>query len=341
MCEKMDNDWSSIDVTEDRSSPDYTPDPSLPKIGDIQLLKLLDEATQIYDAFDMSDGRLVTARRLDYAKHMRRLRLARRLSTRVEYSQDDMRIYNLLFPTGTRFVLHKENGKEGEESKLYYYWFEPPHHGSVHAYVIDKKRLEEQQAKEYFRQICDIVHFCHSRGVIIRDLKLRKFVFADQRRQTVKLDDLDDTAICPEDKSNPDAADIEDFDPENDQLCDRHGCPAYVSPEILDLSKKWYSGRASDVWSLGVLLYVLLLGRYPFYDATPAGLFTKIRQAKIQLSDNDGVPLEARSLIRCLLRRDPKERPSVDEILAHPWLKPRDYRASFKIFDSHGAVCWK
>jgi serine/threonine protein kinase len=71
-------------------------------------------------------------------------------------------------------------------------------------------------------------------------------------------------------------------------------------------------------------LYVVLYGRYPFYDTTPARLFAKIRQAQIHLADEAGISFEARLLIRCLLRRDPTERPSAMDILAHPWLQSGD-----------------
>lgn len=329
-----------INTMEDLKLPDDVNSIQFPKIGNVQLLKLVDENQKIYDGLDLLHGRFVTVRQLDHKKHMRRLRLASRLSIGLGDCEDNKRIYELLMPASSTYVLRREKTASGE-FKLYYYWIEPPNHGSLHAYVIERKRLPELQSKEYFRQICQIVEFCHARGVVIRDLKLRKFVFADARRQTVKLDDLDETAICPENKSDPNLIDYDDFDPEDDKLCDRHGCPAYVSPEILDLSKKWYSGKASDVWSLGVLLYVLLVGRYPFYDVTPAGLFTKIRQARIHLSDQDGVRLEARLLIRCMLRRDPKERPTVTEVLANSWLQPKDYRACFKVFDSAACVFWK
>merc|ERR1719204_2210174 len=56
-----------------------------------------------------------------------------------------------------------------------------------------------------------------------------------------------------------------------------HGCPAYVSPEILRTNTR-YSGRAADMWGLGVMLYTMLVGRYPFHGAEHSGLFAKIRR---------------------------------------------------------------
>lgn len=190
----------------------------------------------------------------------------------------------------TTYLLYKEKLSEDINPKIYYYSFEPSNYGYLHSYVVKAKRLTEDQSKYYFRQICHIVEFCHSRSVIIQELKLRKFVFADRYRQIVKLDNVDEMALCSdkESKMNSELPDVDE-----DFICNRHGCPTYVSPEILDPSKKWYSGKAADVWNLGVLLYVLTLGRYPFYDVNPAALLAKIRQARIQLSDKDGACYDA------------------------------------------------
>lgn len=72
-------------------------------------------------------------------------------------------------------------------------------------------------------------------------------------------------------------------DPFDDRLSDRHGCPAYVSPEIVSLNETTYGGRAADMWSAGVLLYVMFIGRYPFYDNTAVRLFEKIRRGDVRL----------------------------------------------------------
>ena len=105
-------------------------------------------------------------------------------------------------------------------------------------------------------------------------------------------------------------------DEDNDCLADKHGCPAYVSPEILNTSHG-YSGRAADVWSAGVMLYTLLIGRYPFHDVEPSALFSKIRRGEYHIPDT--VSSRAKCLIRSLLRQQPTERLSAEEVLQHPW----------------------
>lgn len=103
----------------------------------------------------------------------------------------------------------------------------------------------------------------------------------------------------------------------DDSLEDKHGCPAYVGPEILS-SKSSYSGKAADMWSLGVALYTLLVGCYPFQDTKPASLFGKIRRGRFAVPED--LSPKARCLIRCLLRKDPAERLTASGILLHPWL---------------------
>jgi len=95
-----------------------------------------------------------------------------------------------------------------------------------------------------------------------------------------------------------------------------------VSPEILDLQRESYSGKAADIWSLGVLLFVMFVGRYPFYDTTAVGLFDKIRQARFCIPDVE-MSMEAKILLHGLLRPDPEERPTAEQLLNLPWLQSR------------------
>ncbi|XP_048363129.1 tribbles homolog 1 [Sphaerodactylus townsendi] len=173
--------------------------------------------------------------------------------------------------------------------------------GDMHSYLRSCKRLPEQQAARLFKQIVSAVAHCHQSAIVLGDLKLRKFVFSSEERTQLRLESLEDTHIIKG---------------EDDALSDKHGCPAYVSPEILNTTGT-YSGKSADVWSLGVMLYTLLVGRYPFHDSDPSALFSKIRRGQFCIPEH--VSPKARCLIRSLLRRDPSERLSAPEILLHPW----------------------
>jgi len=121
-------------------------------------------------------------------------------------------------------------------------------------------------------------------------------------RTELKLEGLEDACV------------LEDED--NDKLSDKHGCPAYVSPEIL-VTVDSYSGKAADVWSIGVMLYTMLIGRYPFHDTEAAALFTKIRRGLYSIPDT--ISSRAKCLIKNLLRRNPRERLRAEDIISHPW----------------------
>ncbi|XP_060631849.2 tribbles homolog 1 [Anolis sagrei] len=173
--------------------------------------------------------------------------------------------------------------------------------GDMHSYVRSCKRLPEQEAARLFKQIVSAVAHCHQSAIVLGDLKLRKFVFSSEERTQLRLESLEDTHIIKG---------------EDDALSDKHGCPAYVSPEILNTTGT-YSGKSADVWSLGVMLYTLLVGRYPFHDSDPTTLFSKIRRGQFCIPDH--ISPKARCLIRSLLRREPSERLTAAEILLHPW----------------------
>ncbi|KYO45169.1 tribbles-like protein 1 isoform B [Alligator mississippiensis] len=175
--------------------------------------------------------------------------------------------------------------------------------GDMHSYVRSCKRLREEEAARLFKQIVSAVAHCHQSAIVLGDLKLRKFVFSNEERTQLRLESLEDTHIIKG---------------EDDALSDKHGCPAYVSPEILNTTGT-YSGKSADVWSLGVMLYTLLVGRYPFHDSDPSTLFSKIRRGQFCIPDY--VSPKARCLIRSLLRREPSERLTAPEILLHPWFE--------------------
>lgn len=181
------------------------------------------------------------------------------------------------------------------------------HHGDLHSYVRVRRRLREVEAQRLFTKVAVTVAACHDAGLVLRDLKLRKFVFTDPERQQLSLESLEDSVLVGDE----------------DWLQDKHGCPAYVAPEILTSSS--YSGKAADMWGLGVMLYTMLVGRYPFHDSDTSSLFAKIRCGEFKVPE--WVSSRARHLITALLRRDPARRLAVQDVLSHPWLTrpPRDH----------------
>jgi len=193
------------------------------------------------------------------------------------------------------------------------YLIMPKHYGSVHSYLLEKGNLREAEAANIFKQMVEIVQHCHSKGIVLRDIKLGKFVFADKSKSVLKLESLEDATLL--------------MDPSNDSLDDKHGCPNYVSPEKAQTLKSnlRYPGKASDIWCLGVILYTMLSGRYPFNDTNQARLFQKIRSGSFV---GLNVSSSAQSMINALLRKSPKERPDCGEILRSTWIRRHCYPGS-------------
>ncbi|XP_046401936.1 tribbles homolog 3-like [Ischnura elegans] len=212
----------------------------------------------------------------------------------------------------------------------------PAPHGHLHSHVRSKRRLRESEARRLFRQMAAAVRDCHARGLVLRDLKLRKFVFADAHRTHLRLESLEDAVVVGSDTVGAGFGDeaFADYSPafpssyaapgrgsweqeDDDRLLEKRGCPAYVPPEVLRSGEK-YSGRAADMWSLGVVLYTMLVGRYPFSGGEHASLFARISRGRFGLPE--ALSARARCLVRSLLRREPGERPSAADVLLHPWL---------------------
>ncbi|XP_004631011.1 tribbles homolog 3 [Octodon degus] len=181
--------------------------------------------------------------------------------------------------------------------------FFPRTHGDLHSLVRSRRRIPEPEAALLFRQMASALAHCHRHGLVLRDLKLCRFVFTNCERTKLVLENLEDACVL----TGPD-----------DQLWDKQACPAYVGPEILS-SRASYSGKAADIWSLGVALFTMLAGHYPFQDSEPTLLFGKIRRGAFELPA--GLSAPARCLVRCLLRREPAERLTASGILLHPWLQ--------------------
>ncbi|XP_026989673.1 tribbles homolog 1 [Tachysurus fulvidraco] len=250
------------------------------RIGQFLLLPSVDPSAA-HSAWDMDTGEELVCKVFDMGQY-----------------QEKIRAYSVL-------PRHRNIGQIKDiilgERKAYV--FQEKDYGDMHTFVKSCKRLPEEQASKLFYQIASAVAHCHQNSIVLGDLKLRKFVFADEKRTLLKLGGLEDCRI---------------LSGEDDSVSDTHGCPAYVSPEILSGGGS-YSGKRADAWSLGIMLYTMLAGRYPFHDSDPATLFSKIRRGAYGLPE--GLSARARCLVQSLLRREPSERLSAADVLLHPWFR--------------------
>lgn len=185
-------------------------------------------------------------------------------------------------------------------------------YGDLHNYIRNKKRLRELEAMYYFRQILEAVKHCHDCGLSLRDLKLKRFVFADEERRKIRLEGLEEANIIDSDQLM------------NIDRADKIACPAYVCPELLTLEVgKPFFGQAADIWSCGVMMYTIILGRYPFSGSNPIQVFTAIRKGVFEIPDT--VSSRAKCLIRNMMKRDPLKRWKISKALKHPWFERITY----------------
>lgn len=164
-------------------------------------------------------------------------------------------------------------------------------------YVIREKRLHEREALFIFHDIVRVVCALHKRNIVHRDLKLGNMVFHKRSRKVTI------TNFCLG----------KHLLNENDLLKDQRGSPAYISPDVL--SGKPYLGKPSDMWALGVVLFTMLYGQFPFYDSVPQELFRKIKAAEFTLPEDSPISENTKMIIRKLLVLNPKQRMTADEVL--------------------------
>lgn len=158
-------------------------------------------------------------------------------------------------------------------------------------------RFDDATAKRLFAQICDGIGYCHSLRVVHRDIKLDNVLL--DRHGCVKIIDFGFAVAIPQ----------------GQKLKIFCGTPSYIAPEIISGQPYAFPG---DVWALGVLLYVMLAGRFPFKASTQRELYRRIVRGSFQALEN--VAPEARELIDSVLQKNQDLRPTVEQMLAGPWM---------------------
>ncbi|TXG60761.1 hypothetical protein EZV62_012124 [Acer yangbiense] len=167
---------------------------------------------------------------------------------------------------------------------------------------IAKGRLREDLARLYFQQLISAVDFCHSRGVYHRDLKPENLLLDEDGN--LKVTDFGLSAFSEHLK-------------QDGLLHTTCGTPAYVAPEVI--GKKGYDGAKADLWSCGVILYVLLAGFLPFQDDNIVAMYRKIYRGDFKCPP--WFSTEARRLVTKLLDPNPSTRINIAKIMDSSWFK--------------------
>ncbi|KAK9820338.1 hypothetical protein WJX72_009178 [[Myrmecia] bisecta] len=191
--------------------------------------------------------------------------------------------------------------------------------------VTEKGNYSEKDAADIIRQILSGVAYLHANGIVHRDLKLENMLMTDKSDSApVKIADFG----------------LSKFFAPGSVLSTMCGSPQYVAPEILGMSdgQQAYS-PAVDMWSVGVILFILLSGYSPFDDENDAVLFEKIKSGEYDADDPiwDNVSDSAKDLVARLLVVDASQRLSAAQALAHPWMKAQ-HTASANLAASAAAM---
>ncbi|KAJ1386501.1 Serine/threonine-protein kinase, active site [Sesbania bispinosa] len=175
--------------------------------------------------------------------------------------------------------------------------------GELFDRIVKKGHYSERQAAKLIKTIVEVVEACHSLGVMHRDLKPENFLF-DTVEEDAKLKTTD--------------FGLSVFYKPGETFSDVVGSPYYVAPEVL---RKHY-GPELDVWSAGVILYILLSGVPPFWAETEQGIFRQILLGRLDFQSEPwpSISDSAKDLIRKMLDRNPKTRLTAHQVLCHPWI---------------------
>ncbi|XP_059668121.1 CBL-interacting protein kinase 2-like [Cornus florida] len=167
---------------------------------------------------------------------------------------------------------------------------------------LTKGKLKEDVARKYFQQLVSAVDFCHSRGVYHRDLKPENLLLDENGN--LKISDFGLSALAESKR-------------QDGLLHTTCGTPAYVAPEVIN--RKGYDGSKADIWSCGVVLYVLLAGYLPFHDSNLMEMYKKIGKAEYKFPN--WFPPEVRRLLSKILDPNPSTRVSIAKIMENSWFQ--------------------
>ncbi|XP_027331031.1 calcium-dependent protein kinase 17-like isoform X1 [Abrus precatorius] len=176
--------------------------------------------------------------------------------------------------------------------------------GELFDRIIAKGHYTERAAASLLRTIVQIVHTFHSMGVIHRDLKPENFLLLNKDENApLKATDFG----------------LSVFYKQGEVFKDLVGSAYYIAPEVL---KRRY-GPEVDIWSIGVMLYILLSGVPPFWAESENGIFKAILRGHVDFTSDPwpSISPAAKDLVRKMLNSDPKQRLTAYQVLNHPWIK--------------------
>jgi len=187
--------------------------------------------------------------------------------------------------------------------------------GELFDQIVARGEYSEKDASNIVKQIISAVAHLHANGIAHRDLKPQNLLCVDPDGDGIRVADFGLSKMFGN----------------GEYLETCCGSPEYVAPEVLEC--KPYD-KACDLWSVGVITYVLLTGCFPFWDKNNAVLYEKIRRAEYGWPTGLEISPEAKDLIRHLIERSPEKRFTAEQALQHPWVSGQAVVSSTKRLSS-------
>ena len=188
-----------------------------------------------------------------------------------------------------------------EDDDNVYMTLELCHNGSLMDMLRKRRRFTEPESRYFMVQLLGACHYMHNHQVIHRDLKLGN-IFLDAN-MNVKVGDFGLAAL------------IESPGERKKTIC---GTPNYIAPEVLFDTANGHSFEV-DTWSIGVILYTLVIGRPPFQTKDVKAIYKRIRDNEYEFPADRIVSNHVQELVQQILTPDPQQRPTLHEILDHNW----------------------
>jgi len=176
--------------------------------------------------------------------------------------------------------------------------------GELFDAIVARGNYTEKDAATCMAQLCGALQYLHAKGIVHRDLKPENLLLNSPTDATIKVADFGLSRVISS----------------GDVMKTACGTPGYVAPEVL--KNKGYDSGAVDMWSAGVILYILLCGFPPFFEEELPALFEQIMKGRYDFPSPwwDNISDGSKNLVRRLLTVDPKERMSATEALGNGWI---------------------
>ncbi|KAJ0412562.1 hypothetical protein ATCC90586_006929 [Pythium insidiosum] len=222
-----------------------------------------------------------------------------------------------------------------KEDKFYFLVTEFMEGGELFDRIVEKSYYSEREARDLVKLLLESIKYCHDANVVHRDLKPENLLLTSKDDDaSIKLADFGfakkiefDTeglaTACGTPGYLADFGFAKKIEFDTEGLATACGTPGYVAPEILEGQQY---GKSVDIWSIGVITYILLCGYPPFHDDNHNALFKKIKRGKYQFDSPywDHVSDDAKDLIGKMLVVNPTERWTATQLLEHKWVTGRE-----------------